>query len=122
MSTVVFYRSRQQKRDATNQARLRGESTIHDDFLDRGGNQTDGSRGRLTFDIIPDVVKTPREILLELLLVKLENNTITFEQLKTLIRLEHGFNLTQTTRDKILIAVQGVVGTLRNRLIAAFNL
>ena len=92
-----------------------GESMIHDDFLNDG-------RKRLTFDIIADVPLEPDQVLLKLLLEKLENNTITQEQLKTVIRIEHGFILTQTTRDKILIAVQGIVGTLRQRIINAFNL
>lgn len=122
MARTEFYGSLRNKRIAKEAAHRLGESTIHDDFIDALGRSTDGTKGRLTFDIIPDIVKTPKEILLELLLGKLQNNTITFEQLKTLIRLEHGFELTQTTRDKILIAIQGVIGTLRDRIKNVFNL
>jgi len=112
---IEFYFNAKQRKRLTGEANLRGETVIHDDFLENG-------KKRLTFDIIPDKIPSPREILLELLLGKLQNNTITFEQLKTLIRLEHNFELTQTTRDKILIAVQGVIGSLRDRIINAFNL
>jgi len=109
------YTSNRQRKKALENANRLGESMIHDDLLPNGDH-------RITFDIIPSIPLTPNEILLKLLLVKLQNNTITNEQLKMLIRLEHNFELTQTTRDKILIAVQGVVGTLRDRLKSAFNL
>jgi len=90
---------------------------VHTDFIN--------NKFKVTFDNTPDVPdqeEIARHELLELLLGKLQNNTITFEQFKTLTRLEHGFELTQTTRDKILIAVQGIVGTLRDRLKSAFGL
>jgi len=119
---TVFYGSLRNARALKRQAHSLGESTLHHDFIDNNNNVTDGTKGRLTFDIIADIPLTPEQILLELLLGKLKNNTITFEQLKTLIRLEHRFELTQTTRDKILIAVQGIIGTLRDRLKSAFNL
>jgi len=109
------YTSERQRNRALEDANRIGESMIHDDLLSNGNH-------RITFDIIPDIPPDPKVILLKLLLGKLENNTITIEQLKTLIRLEHGFELTQTTRDKILIAVQGIVGTLRDRLKSAFGL
>jgi len=119
---IEFYDSPRQLRKLKRAANLIGESTIHIDYVDRLGNATDGQTGRYESGVIPDRPETPEEILLKLLLEKLKNNTITFEQLKTLLRLEHGFELTQTTRDKILIAVQGIVGTLRDRLKSVFGL
>jgi len=113
MRTVTYFTQRQRKTELE-LAHRSGETMIHDDFL--------VNSKQLTFDILPDIPPDPNQILKELLLEKLKNNTITFEQLKTLIRLEHGFELTQTTRDKILIAVQGVVGTLVQRIRSAFNL
>jgi len=117
-----FYNSRKQLKILTKAANQIGESTIHIDFINRQGKRTDGKSGRVEFDIKQDPTNKPEVILLSLLLDKLKNNTLTFEQLKTLIRLEHGFELTQTTRDKILIAVQGIIGTLRDRLKSAFGL
>jgi len=119
---IVFYKSPKNARQLKTAAHALGESTKHQDFVDINGNPTDGKSGRLTFHVLPHIPPTPEEILLELLLGKLKNNTITIEQLKTLIRLEHKFELTQTTRDKILIAVQGIVGTLRDRLKSVFGL
>lgn len=113
MRTQIYFSDRQ-RRIFLQDAHSNGETMIHDDILDE-------KRSRLTFDILPKIID-PDVILYKLLLGKLENNTITIEQLKTLIRLEHGFPLTQTTRDKILIAVQGIVGTLRDRLKAVFRL
>jgi len=112
--SIEFYQSMRQRKKIIQRLQAAGEILLHDDFLPDG-------RKRLTFEterIIPD----PDFHLYKLLLGKLRNNTMTFEQLKTLIRLEHGFELTQTTRDKILIAVQGVIGTLRDRIKNIFNL
>jgi len=109
------YRSPNQRKQFLKIAHSNGETMLHDDFLANNVK-------RLTFDVVPVLPPDPNEILKELLLGKLQNNTITFEQLKTLIRLEHEFELTQTTRDKILIAVQGVIGSLRDRIKSIFNL
>jgi len=114
MSTFLYRTNRRRKQIIDSRQAL-GETMIHDDFLQSGEKM-------LTFEVRPPDPEQPDKILLKLLLEKLENNTITMEQLKTVIRIEHGFKLTQTTRDKILIAVQGVIGTLRDRIIQAFNL
>jgi len=111
--TQIYFNLRQRKAFLDN-AHRNGETMIHDETIDN-------KRNRLTFDILI-TPEDPQLILYKLLIGKLQNDTITFSQLKTLIRLEHGFELTQTTRDKILIAVQGIVGTLRDRLKSAFGL
>jgi len=116
MRTEV-YSTQRRRNQLIKDALTRKESMLTDTDIGNGQHEA-------TFDLSDNrrVPKTPEQILLELLLVKLKNNTITVEQLKTLIRLEHGFELTQTTRDKILIAVQGIIGTLRDRIINVFNL
>jgi len=113
MSIEIYHSMRERKRICDKKNR-NGEILKHDEFLPNGLK-------RLTFEV-ENRIEDPNFILNKLLLGKLQNNTITFEQLKTLIRLEHGFELTQTTRDKILIAVQGIIGSLRDRIIRAFNL
>jgi len=47
---VIYYNSLQQKKDAKIAANLRGESTLHDDFINISMQVTDGTTGRLTFD------------------------------------------------------------------------
>lgn len=65
---VEFYDSEIEKRQLKIDAHSRGESTIHIDFIDRQGKQTDGTQGRLTFDIKVDpperVIKENDELLL----------------------------------------------------------
>lgn len=114
-----FYFNRRSMKKAKSQRLENQWRSLHTDIIN--------DRFRVTYvngsdDPKPDESENAKLELQELLLGKLKNNTITFEQLKTLIRLEHGFELTQTTRDKILIAVQGVVGSLRDRIKSAFNL
>jgi len=114
MRSQIYVNNRQRVKFLRESER-NGETLIHDNFLAN-------NRKELVFDTLPIDPEDPNRILLKLLLVKLQNDTITDQQLKTLIRLEHGFELTQTTRDKILIAVQGIVGTLTDRLKSAFGL
>lgn len=116
--TILFYASRREREFFI---KRENQEMLHDDFIDINDNPTDGNSGRLTFENTIEPID-PNDILFKLLLGKLKNDTITISQLKMLIRLEHGFELTQTTRDKILVAVQGMIGTLRDRLKAAFNL
>lgn len=52
--TIEFYNSRQERGILISQAEQRGESLIHDDFVDRDDNPTDGRSGRLEFAIVPD--------------------------------------------------------------------
>ncbi len=51
---VTYYNSLQQKKDEKISANLRGESTIHDDFVNISMVRTDGTTGRLTFDVKPN--------------------------------------------------------------------
>ena len=57
---VIYYNSLQQKKEAKKAANLRGESTIHDDFINISMQRTDGTTGRLTFDKKPNA--KPRKI------------------------------------------------------------
>lgn len=61
---------------------------IHDDFISSDGKTTDGNSGKLTFDIVPENTEQKQKMLLQKQLTdKLKNNTITFEELKELLRL-----------------------------------
>jgi len=109
----VFYYNDKQRNKLIKFYEAQGQTMTHDNFLQ--------DKKELVFDVL-SIVEDPEFILKKLLLGKLQNNTITFKQLKTLIRLEHGYELTQTTRDIILIAVQGSIGGLIDRIRNAFNL
>ena len=47
---VNYYNSLEQKAEMKKSAHARGESTIHDDFINISMMRTDGNSGRLTFD------------------------------------------------------------------------
>lgn len=117
---IEFYFTRKLMKKGKVQRHLNQWRSLHTDFID--------NKFRVTYvnglddPDQPNESETARRELLNLLLEKLKNNTITFEQLKMLIRLEHGFELTQTTRDKLLIAIQGSVGSLITRIKSLFNL
>ena len=57
---IIYYNSLQQKKEAKIAANLRGESTIHDDFINISMQRTDGTTGRLTFAVKPN--PKPRKI------------------------------------------------------------
>jgi len=81
---VIFYNSLEQKRDAKLAAILRGETTIHDDFVNISNQPTDGTNGRLTFDRKPN--PTPRRIKgLNELNQLLKDKKIEYEDLLDLI-------------------------------------
>jgi len=64
--TVIYYNSIQQKKAIKLAGILRGESTIHDDFIDRLGQSTNGKSGRLTLGTIPDPLPRVKKGLNEL--------------------------------------------------------
>ena len=57
---VIYYNSLQQKKEAKIAANLRGESTIHDDFINISMQRTNGTTGRLKVAKKPD--PKPRKI------------------------------------------------------------
>jgi len=57
---VNYYNSLEQKAEMKRSANLRGESTIHDDFINISMQKTDGTTGRLTFAKKPN--PEPRKI------------------------------------------------------------
>ena len=65
MERIEFYRDIIQRDNLKQRANTIGESTIHDDFIDINGNPTDGTSGKLTFDIKPDPVQRPKRDLSE---------------------------------------------------------
>ena len=50
--TVVFYDGLAEKKTEIQKALALGQSLVHDDFIDSNSNPTDGTKGRLTFEII----------------------------------------------------------------------
>ena len=83
---ILYYNTIREKLDLKNQANRVGESTIHDDYLDINNNPTDGTKGRLTFDVKPDQVLSPDELRLRELNRKLIADTITDLELREYLR------------------------------------
>jgi len=85
---VKYYHYSGEKTQLKNDAKSRGESTIHDDFIDERGNATKGDTGRLTFDIIPDPL--PRVIKPhDVLLLEFYKKEIQYDDLLDLLVMEH---------------------------------
>ena len=85
---IVFYSSIAQRDSIKATAYAIGESPIHDDFIDSNGDPTDGTSGRLTFDIIAPTVPDADDILLESLLPKVEAETLTLPEVNQFLRLK----------------------------------
>jgi len=103
-----------------------GFRSLHTDFIDN-----DESKGyKVTFvngkddpNNSEEVQKSKTRFRLQKLLVKtIENNTITFEDYKMLMRLERGLELKQSTIDKLIIVRQGGVSGIVQRIKNLFNL
>jgi len=73
---IKFYHNPEEKKRLKQSANSRRMSTIHDDFVDEGNHKTDGTKGRLTFDIKPDpperIIKSDDELLLLLFKKQIE--------------------------------------------------
>lgn len=82
---IKYYSNKIEWKKLKKEANDRGESTIHDDFLDVNNNPTNGQSGKLTFEIIPDVIDT-KFIRRKELTKKLNDNTINFEEIKEYLR------------------------------------
>ncbi len=78
--TVKYYSSLEEKKQLKKNAHARGESTIHDDFIDKNNNSTDGKSGRLTFEVKPDHIPTVDEIKIKELKEKAKSKTLTKEE------------------------------------------
>jgi len=98
---TVDYHTKRERRQIVKAANLQGESTIHDDFL------ADGLK-RLTLGIRTDEVD-PLIAERRYLLAKLEADTMTFAELKTLLRIEHGLKLQQSTIDRMRARVTNFI-------------
>jgi len=83
---IKYYNDLNHRKQLILDGRSRGESVIHDDFIDKQGRSTDGKAGRLTLEIIPDpaerVIKSLDE--LNLLLFKKEIKYIELLDLLTI--------------------------------------
>ena len=84
---VIYYNSLQQKKEAKIAAHARGESTIHDDFINLSMQPTDGTTGRLTFDKKPN--PKPRKILgLNEINKRLKDKTLDYTDLLDLLEIQ----------------------------------
>jgi len=95
-----------------------GWSSLHTDIINTGFHVTydkeDPNRQPTEEEI--------REKLRKLLVKTIENDTITFEDLKMLMRLERGLELEQTTIDKLIVVRQGGFSGIIQRIKNLFNL
>jgi len=81
---VIYYKNKDEWKNRASKLKAK-ESFIHDDFIDKNGNATDGNSGRLTIDIIPNV-KDPKLVRRKELRKKLNDNSINFDELKEMLR------------------------------------
>ncbi len=84
---IVYYNSKKERITELKKANEKGESAIHDDFLDVNGKVTDGNSGKLTFDIL-DNTPDPKFLRMKELRKKLQDDSITFKELKEYLRSE----------------------------------
>lgn len=83
---TVLYITKNERDSAIKAAELAGEVMVHDDF-----NVGPGGENQLTFDTPkPDPAPTPEQILRSELKIKLADDSMTFEEMKQLARLERG--------------------------------
>ena len=74
---VIFYRNIVERDTLKASANALGESTIHDDFVNASGKVTDGTSGKLTFDIKPNPAIPSDKLRERQLIQKLKDDTIT---------------------------------------------
>jgi len=84
---VTYYNSHQQRDEAKRSAHARGETMIHDDFVNISMQNTDGRTGKLTFGIPPN--SPPRSIKgLNELNQLLKDKEIEYEDLLDLLTIQ----------------------------------
>jgi len=84
---VVFYSNLVRRNILIAIAETNGETTIHDEFLDSNNNPTDGSSGKLTFDIVTPTPMTPEFIRTKQLTVKIKAETATPTEIREYLKL-----------------------------------
>lgn len=82
---IVYYNSLTQRKQLLDAATKLGETSSHDDFVNSSGKNTDGTKGRLTFEVYPELDQTKFKRM-KLLGDKLKDNSITFEEVKEYLR------------------------------------
>jgi len=81
---VTYYNSIEQRNEIKRAAHLRGETIIHDDFVNISMQHTDGRSGKLTMKVIPPL--PPRKILgLNALNQKLKDKELSMLELQDLL-------------------------------------
>jgi len=101
---------------------LVGFSSLHTDFIDNKFRVTfvNGSDDPANSDEARD--DKLKFKLRQLLIRSIENDTITFTDLKMLMRLERGLKLQQSTIDKLVIIKQGGLSGIVQRIKNLFGL
>jgi len=92
LRTETYY-TKKQRREIVRIANANDESVIHDNFYPDG-------RKELVLDV-RESEPNPLFLLQKELVKNLENDTLTFKQLKIMMRIERGLPLQQTTLDKL---------------------
>jgi len=85
-----YYADASERQSYMAAATAANEILMHDDFVDASGNATDGTSGKLSFETYSKpslsgdaAVRAARKIVLE---GKLDDDSITFDELKELLR------------------------------------
>lgn len=81
---IIYYKDKIDRKQKLDNLKPK-ESMIHDDFLDKDNNPTDGNSGKLTIDIRTDVIDS-KFFRMKELRNKLKDDSITFEELKEMMR------------------------------------
>ena len=84
MTRIIYYKNKDEWKNRATKLKAK-ETFIHDDFIDKDGNATDGNSGRLTIDIIP-YERDPLFVRRQELRKKLNDDSITFNELKEMLR------------------------------------
>lgn len=126
MIQIQIYPTRKVMKRQKEKMNQLGFRSLHTDFIDN-----DESKGyEVTFvngSDDPHNSEEQREInlkfkLKELLVKQIENDTITFDDYKMLLRLERNLELQQSTIDKLVILKQGGLSGIVQRIKNLFNL
>ena len=81
---VIYYKNKDEWKNRASKLKAK-ESFTHDDFIDKSGKATNGNSGRLTIDVISNVIDSKQARQKELRL-KLNDDSITFNELKEMLR------------------------------------
>lgn len=84
--TVKYYKNKEERKTLIKAQHKLGKALIHDDFIDKDSNATDGLKGKLTFDIIPETTTNDHTRIKELR-IKIKNDTMSLNDIKEWLKL-----------------------------------